>query len=280
MVVAFVVLVGCGNTDDEGSAQPSNAFERAAESLVVVRGYEATWTTHDLAGFAAFLDDGFVFNEPETTNMSKEDFIEMMKPFVVSEDVGEADVRYFAGGEEVVESHLVWGFGGATEEAPIVEVDLFTVRDSTITSLRSLYGPPDFNRQHGLVLPTEVMDAYLAAWSSGDIAAIKALYAESAIRSEPLYGVELRGPTEISRYAALFHQQHPDASLSIVDPYVFGHRQDFSRPPTIGAVLSLVDSARCEVQYVVLLDSDDSGAITSERVYYDIETIQTCDWQR
>lgn len=279
VAAALVVLVGCGDTDDNGSGVSSAAVDHAAESLSVVLDYEAASDAHDLAGSAALLDEEFVFNEPETTNMSKEDFIEMMGPFVASEDVGVADVRYFAGGDEVVESHLVWGFGGATREAPIVEVDLFTVRNGLITSLRSLYGPPDFTRRNGLVLPTEVLDAYVEAWSSSDPATIESLYAETANRSESLYGVDLHGPEEISRSAASFHQRHPDASLSIVEPYVFGHH-DRGPAPTIGAVFSLIDAAGCSVRYVVLLDSDDSGAITSERVYYDLETVQTCDWQR
>ena len=46
----------------------------------------------------------------------------------------------------------------------MVEVDLFTLRDGKITSLRSMYGV-DTLGQYGKLPPTELISAYAAAWS-------------------------------------------------------------------------------------------------------------------
>lgn len=74
---------------------------------------------------------------------------------------------YFPGSDDLLEVYQTAEFGGATEDSPLVEVDLFTVRDGKITSLRSMYGVDTLGK-FGKLLPTESISAYAAAWSSGD----------------------------------------------------------------------------------------------------------------
>lgn len=279
-LVALAAVLGAGcSSDSVPDSVPSltgPALERAAEAESIVSQWDAAWETSDPEALAATLDDGFVFNEPSTTNMPKDRFVEFMTPFMTP-DVTSTDLRVFSGGDDVVELYLVSGLGGADENAPVVEVDLLTTAAGKITSLRSMYGA-DILRSGGLSIPTELISDYEEAWSSGDPGKVEALYAESAVRSEPLYGVELQGSTEIGRYATAFYQRHPGATLSIVEPYVFGDGAN-DLTPTFGTLFSLVDSAGCEIQYVVLLEKDDSDAITRERVYHGLDTVQTCDWQ-
>ena len=256
------------------------AIERAAEVERVVREYDAAWESNDLEALAAILADEFVFNEPLTVNAFKQEYLAKMEPFITDPDwdSGEVNVRFLVGSDEFIQSYQTWGFGGATEESPLVEVDLIVVRDGKMTSIVSMYGA-DILQRYGEPVPIELMDAYVAAWSSGDPAQVEALYAETAVRAEALYGVELQGSTEIARYATGFFQRHGDAALMIIEPFVFG-RGDDTWEPNIGAVFSLVNAAGCSVEFAVLLEGDASGAITSERVYYNLNTIQTCDWQR
>jgi ketosteroid isomerase-like protein len=256
------------------------AIERAAELELVAREYDAVWESNDLEALAALLADEFVFNEPRTVNLSKEEFLDFMEPYItdLDWDSGQVNLRLLVGSDEVLSAYQTWGFGGATEESPLVEVDLFVVRDGKMTSIVSMYGADMFQRWGGII-PIALMDAYVAAWSSGDPAQVEALYAETAVRVEALYGVELQGSTEIARYATGFFQRHGDAALTIIEPFVFG-RGDDTWEPNIGAVFSLVDPAGCSVEFAVLLEGNASGAITSERVYYNLNTIQTCDWQR
>jgi hypothetical protein len=236
--------------------------------------------SYDLEGLAALLTDEFVFNEPRTVNASKEAYLAIMEPYIANPDwdSGQVDLRFLVGGDEYLEAYQTWGFGGATEESPLVEVDLIVVRDGEITSIVSMYGV-DMFRQFGGIILTELMDAYVTGWSSGDPGQVEALYAETAVRVEALYGVELEGSTEIARYATGFFQRHGDAVLRIVEPFVFGRGGD-TWDPNVGAVFSLVDAAGCSVEFAVLLEGDASGAVTSERVYYNLDTIQACDWQR
>jgi ketosteroid isomerase-like protein len=256
------------------------AIERAAEVERVVREWWAAWESNNLEALAATLADEFVFNEPLTVNAFKEEYLAKMEPFITNPnwDSGEVNLRFLVGSDEFIQSYQTWGFGGATEESPLVEVDLFVVRNGKITSIVSMYGA-DILQRYGEPVPIELMDAYVAAWSSGDPAQVEALYAETAVRGEALYGVELQGSTEIARYATGFFQRHGDAVLTIIEPFVFG-RGDDTWEPNIGAVFSLVNAAGCSVEFAVLLEGDASGAITSERVYYNLNTIQTCDWQR
>lgn len=256
------------------------AIERAAEVERVVREWWAAWESNNLEALAATLADEFVFNEPLTVNAFKQEYLAKMEPFITRPDwdSGEVNLRFLVGSDDFIQSYETWGFGGATEESPLVEVDLFVVRDGKITSIVSMYGA-DILQRYGEPVPIELMDAYVAAWSSGDPAQVEALYAETAVRGEALYGVELQGNTEIARYATGFFQRHGGAALTIIEPFVFG-RGDDTWEPNVGAVFSLVNAAGCSVEFAVLLEGDASGAITSEQVYYNLNTIQTCDWQR
>jgi ketosteroid isomerase-like protein len=281
VVVAGVVVVGvvgCGGEAGESVSLTPAAIARATELEQVYRQYAAAWDAQDLAALAATLADDFVFNEPGKVNLPKAEYLDFMEPFVNLEiEHGATDFRFLVGGDDLIEPHLAWGFGGATEENPLVEVEVLTIQDGKITSIRSLYGAEVLER-HGRAVPTELAYSYLAAWSSGDAAQVEALYPETARRSEPLYDTELEGREPIGRYAATFFQRHAGDELSLVEPYIFSDGDPAH--PNIGVLLSLIDPSGCTVEYGVLLEGDDTGAVASERVYYNLDSIQACDWQR
>jgi hypothetical protein len=103
---------------------------------------------------------------------------------------------------------------------------------------------------------------------------VETLYAQGATRSESLYGLELRGRSEIADFARAFFERHPGVASTPIDPYIFGDAT------TAGATFTLSEDAGCEIELTVLLESDPSGAITHEWLYYDVQLIQQCDWQR
>jgi ketosteroid isomerase-like protein len=250
------------------------ALQRGEELAAVGLDYEAAWEAHDPDALGALLaDDGFVFSEPGRELTSKQRFLEFMTPYVESTAIGGTEPRIFVGSHAVVEAYEAWGFGGATETAPVVEVDLLTLQGDRIGAIQALYGT-GFLAATGLEDATSLLRTYEAAWSATDPFAVEDLYAETAVRSEPLFGVELRGRTEIGRYAAGFHLRHPGSARSIVEPYLFGDGDDVS-----GAVFRLIADG-CEAQHVVLLETDDDGSITRERIYYDPGAIMECGWRR
>jgi ketosteroid isomerase-like protein len=257
------------------SITPTPAALQRAETLAAVAlDYEAAWEAHDPDAIGALLaDDGFVFREPGRELPSKQRFLEFMTPYVESAVIGGTEPRVFVGSDAVVEAYETWGFGGATETAPVVEADLLTVQGDRIGAIEALYGA-GFLAATGLEDATSLLRTYEAAWSATDPFAVEDLYAETAVRSEPLFGVELRGRTEIGRYAAGFHLRHPGVELSILEPYLFGDGDRLS-----GAVFRSVADG-CETQHVVLFETDDDGSITRERVYSDPATIVECDWHR
>lgn len=261
--------------DDEAQSLPPSVLERGLALQQLIQGYEATWDEHELEAFAEYLsDEQFLFEEPGNRKDSKAAFVAFMEPFLMNaEGVGGTDFRFHVGSDQLIETYLAWGFGGATEDDPLVEADLFTVRGDKITAIRSMYGA-DLLRQYLGVDPTDTIERYVAAWSSGDSAQVKTLYAQGATRSESLYGLELRGRSEIADFARGFFERHPGVASTLIDPYIFGDTT------MAGATFTLSEDASCGIEYTVLLESDPSGAITNERLYHDVQLIQECGWQR
>ena len=61
--------------------------------------------------------------------------------------------------------------------------------------------------------------------------------------------------------------------MHVVEPYVFSSADTLAQ--TYGAMLSLDNDSTCKV--LVLLEPDEAGEITNERVYFDTETLGSCD---
>lgn len=245
---------------------------RALQRLM--EDYEAAWDAHSLAGIASFLaDDDFLFFEPGNRRDTKQGFLDFMEPFVTDpEHVGAIDRIYHVGGSELMETYQTWGFAGATEQDPLVEADLFGVREGKIHSIQAMYGAPVLRRFMGIDI-TPLVGGYAAAWSSGDRATIEALYSAAASRSEQLYGVEQHGDEEIGAFYEVLLRRHPGLTVTVVDPYIFGDA-------TVRAAVLVLADGRCEIPFTALLEEDDDGLISRERVYYDVVAIEDCAWQR
>jgi ketosteroid isomerase-like protein len=281
VVAVLVAVSGCGSDDDGTTATSSasglsaTAIEHAEEIQAVVLQYEDGWAQGDAESIATVLDDDrFVFNEPGSTNLDKDEFMSLMDPFIGNTSVDSTDLRYFVGDDEVIQVQQAWGFGGGTSETnPVVEVDVFTVGDGAIISIRSMYGAEFVAEHAGIEGAEEAVAAYESAWSSGDVSQVAGLYADDAVRSQPLYGIDAQGADEIARAASEHFVRHPDTVMRVVEPYVFSSADTLA--PTYGAVFVLENGSACEV--LVLLEPDASGAITNERVYFDAETLGSCD---
>ncbi len=280
-VTVLLAVGGCGGDNDgTGATSPAPALsaaslEHAAEIEAVVLQYEDGWAAGDASSIAAVLDDdSFVFNEPGNPNLDEDGFMTLMEPFIGNPSVEAIDHRYFVGDDEVIQVQQAWGFGGGTsEENPVVEVDVFTVRDGAIVSIRSMYGAEFITRWAGVEGAEEAVAAYESAWSSGDVSEVEGLYADDAVRSQPLYGIDSQGVDEIAQTASGFFARHPDTLMRVVEPYVFSSADTLAQ--TYGAMFSLDHDSTCKV--LVLLEPDEAGEITNERVYFDTETLGSCD---
>jgi ketosteroid isomerase-like protein len=275
MVGGFWFFASRGGGPEAFPVLDSDAIAEAEALVEFIEGYEATWETGDLDAFADYLaDDGFEFIEPASHITSKQGFIDFMGQYVIDPDHGGAlNARIHVADGEVVESYLGWGFGPFTEDNPVVEVDLFTVANGAIRSLHSMYDPALSRLVYG-VDPAELVHAYASAWSSGDLNQLRSVYTADATRVEGLYRIELEGIDEITRHAAAFLDRHPGATWTIVDPFIFTSGQ------LSGAVFTLAEPNGCEIEMTVVVEMDDAGLISAERVYHDIAGIRACGWQR
>lgn len=265
-VVVAVGLAGC-------SGEPS-AVERARAGLEVARGYEAAWDGESIDAIGVFLsDEEFGYTEPPQSDVPKAQFLALMSGFLGS--VGQVGQRFFADGEEVLVVSLAYGFGGATRESPMTDVELFAFGDGAITSITEMYGP-DLLVHFGLSGPTSTIDAYREAWASGDPAAVAGLYAEEAVRRDALFGVELAGRTEIADPGGAGDTGPAWGDLALVEPFVFGNGGGYA-PTQSGAVFDLTDQAGCLMQVAVLFEGE-PPAISSDRVFYDLTTLEECGW--
>lgn len=278
-VVVLAVGAACSSTDGSSTSAdlaspPRAAIEHAAELTALAAAYEDSWTVGDADLLASFLADDFVFNEPQSRDLDKDAFLALMRPMIGSEWLGTDDLHYFVGADEVVSVAKVWGFGGATEMAPIVEVDALGVHGGAISSIRAMYGA-EFVWQHaGVRGAEELAEAYGAAWSSGDAARVEALYAPGAVRTTPLLGTRLQGADEIAGVARERFTARPDLSVAVVQPYVFSSADSLTR--TVGAEYVVGDDQSCRV--LVMLEPDEGGTIAAERVYVHAEAVESCSW--
>jgi uncharacterized protein (TIGR02246 family) len=260
-----------------GFPRLAEAMEHRGRALEQVVGdYEAARDARDLATLASVLSEGaFLFTEPGTTLRSADEFVAMMSAYLTNE-VGGRDFRVFVGDGEILEAYRAWGFGGATPEQPLTEADVFTIAGGAITEIHILYGA-EILEGTGLTVPTDLVARYASAWSSGDGDEIAALYTEGAVRTEGLYATSFAGRDAIRDYAIAFFERHPAATLTTVDPYVFGNGA--TADPLVGAVLNL-EADRCQLPLAVLLETDGAGAITTERLFYDLAALEACGWRR
>ena len=277
VIVAVLIVGGCDGDDGAAttSAGPSPASLEQAEQLeAVVRGYDDGWIRGDFDLIASFLDDDeFVFNEPGAVNLDKDGFMALMRPFVGNPSVDAADVHYFVGDDEVIWVGQAWGFGGGTSEKnPVVEVDVFTVRNGAILALRSMYGAEFVRRLTGVEGAAETMAAYASAWSSGDPSEVESLYVDDAVRVEPLSDRRLQGADEIVQAARERFARQPDPSIDVVEPYVFTSADTL--PQTFGAMFVVDGDPSCKV--LVMLEPSESGQIAREHVYPHTETLEAC----
>lgn len=181
------------------------------------------------------------------------------------------------------------GSGGVpyefTEDEPYIEVDLFEMDGDRIGYLLIFMDLVTARKGFGDLpaLDGSVQERYAAAWTSGDRDAVAGLYADDATRRDGLAGVDAAGIDAIVAEAGRWFEALPDATwrvrVSFAEP---GVPQQVGEPAErygdqAGAVFGLVHDA-CTVDIGILLDLDDNGAITQERVYYDPATLRACGW--
>lgn len=249
--------------------------ERGAAVERVAFAYHEAWADHDLDAIAALLADEASVTAPGRDALTTDEFLSEAGQLVGDPTVGRAGPSIYVGVDQALVAYEAWGIAGGTRDDPAARVDVLTTSDGAIARIEPL------DRIDAVAHPDEwaagIVDAYRRAWSSGDADAVRRLYGPDAVRSEPLYFVDYTGQDAIADLATRWFDRHPDTVLTVVEPFVFG---DGDERQTVAALFTLTDSSGCEIPVATRLDVDGTGAITGERVFYDLRAIQSCGWRR
>jgi hypothetical protein len=155
------------------------------------------------------------------------------------------------------------------------ELHILTLRGDRVAVWQLLIDPAATHDPRGATVDRALLDAYAAAWSSGDPAAIGALYAASATREDALFGDIASGPPAIEGAARRFLARATSARWELI--------KGFAEPvqgATAGLFLvhaSAPGAAACDIGVAVVLLSGEDG-ITDEHIYYDAASLESCGW--
>ena len=140
---------------------------------------------------------------------------------------------------------------------------------------------------------TEVVDRYLAAWTSGDAEVVAALYAEDAVFTDGLFGWEANGPGDIGALAERRFGPVDDFAVEVIALYgqTNGHREPSEGRPDDGQVYgvaihyrwTVLDGEGHAVESLTTFELGSremsgwslhpDGLITEENVFHDVDTL-------
>lgn len=308
-------MAGCTADDGQPSAAPTAVLaveeiqqlqENATE---VADSYWGSWPDSDVHERVA---DDVVFWDPadgDFTMEGKAAIAPMLRNWVA----------YFAAADPSVEGIMLSADAAAYRYAapsvmwppwsaeppdhpPVVFWDVIGLEDTTITryevwleddSLEMLeYG---CFATDGCPKAQEIIDRYLGAWTSGESGQIAALYADDAVLTDSLLGIDVVGSDAISSLADERFGSNPDITLEVLAVYAQtnGHYAPTEELPEQGDVIGVALHHRVLARDTadVILESisafelgyrhSDSfephpdGLITREEVFHDSATLSS-----
>lgn len=286
--LVIVLLGGCGGSAGGGFPGIDTAILEAAESQIAVADAEAasfeelrvgegTW--EDVLGFVEatyapeIVFDDVTFNQRDEGH---EAVARMYQTFLFY--MNEATITHrpmIVGDGTVVSvidfSDVTLGPASFTEGEPLVEVDLLGITEGRIASNTLFYDEASIGSIYGEEPLFDVVEQYLAAWSSGDPGRVAELYAAGAVRRDGLAQVEAVGRTGIESEAERWFDRLPDATWEVVVP--FAQRGG----DHAGVVFDVIYGA-CTVTMAVVWEIDADGRIAGEVVHYDPVALRRCEW--
>ena len=155
------------------------------------------------------------------------------------------------------------------------ELHIVTLRGDRIAVWELLIDPAATHDPGGATVDGALLDAYAAAWSSGEPEGIGTLYAASATREDSLFGDIAVGPSAIEDAAGRFLARTTSARWELISGFAEPVRGDTAGLFVVHA--SGPGAAACDVGVGVVLTPGDGG-ITHERVYYDAASLASCGW--
>jgi hypothetical protein len=152
-------------------------------------------------------------------------------------------------------------------------IEAETVFDLAGPLARSLRASPDVVAAYEGLYTT-----YAGAWSGGDADEVAALYAPTAVVSDPLNGLVIDGPGSIAASGApgMAVESYSDKDTAetitpvFLGPVAYGHD-----PGRAVGIFDVTDESGC-VHHMATVWHLDGGLITAEDRYHDVETYPDC----
>lgn len=189
--------------------------------------------------------------------------------------------------------HDLWPYWAEEppDHPPLKYLDLFQFQDELVTSYILFDLMENIELTNAGCFPVdgcpelrEIVDGYLAAWSSRDVDQIAALYTDDAVFSDSLLGMQAEGSDAIAALAEQRFGSIGDTPLEEIDLYA---QTNGRYPPTeekpkdgriVGAGISyqwnaFADGKSNAVKSVTTFDINQEGLITREEVFHDPESL-------
>lgn len=284
VAVLMVVAAGCGNEDPHGQRGANIEAARALQPLH--ERQDAAWGESVEAVMAFWSEDvsitdvlGGWRDEPRAALAEMVGLTLRFWP-----NVDGRPPTYFVDTTGFVSSQLIWNIGDATEASPVHEVDQFDTLDGLFTFLHTTFTVETLARvapymgielaESDVAAMEALVEAYAAAWSSGDQSSVAELYAETASRTNKLWGESAEGREAVSDAAARYFGSFPGAAWQV--DFVFGH--DAVGGDMTGGIFTvrLTEPDACELGAAVVLETNEAQKIVTERVYWELESLIRC----
>lgn len=181
--------------------------------------------------------------------------------------------------------HNIWQPG--IDHPPIHELDLVQFQEDLVNDFTIMYSKQSLEMVAAGCFAVEkcpelqeIVDRYLAAWSSGDEGLVVALYSEEAVFSDSLLGMDAVGPGEIGELASQRFGPVGDITLEEVGLYAQTDGSDAptEEQPEMGRIVGVgihyrwdaaVDGESNAVESLTTLYLNEHGLITREEVFHD-----------
>ncbi len=280
VLLAVLVAAAC-STGPSGGAPTADEVRRiAGDFSAVVAAVDEAWNSESVEAIRQVYTEDVVHHDDTTLNhIEGIDGVTAMAATIfssVAEFTAQSTSPVYIGRDAAVGvagTEGVFGVLGATEEGPLLEIDLLEIREGRVAYWTLFY----FGEQFGA--PGSLPAEYAAAWSSGDPEAVGRLYAPTAVRVDSLFGEQAEGREAIEDAAAAFFERHPAAGWELELP--FGDRGQFTEPAPRGGIYGIrvtgTDGEPCVVMAAVVVDTTEEG-IVAESLYYEADSLLACGW--
>jgi hypothetical protein len=299
ILMTVILMVACSNSAEPPMAVIPEAeiLERKAEAIAFVDRTLGAWPK--ISQLYAEFADGVTFSNPTTADyVEGKDSVAALFQAMTTwfYDVEVEPTRVFISAADAAYDNIYYNFWPPwviepPEHPPVHQLDLIRFKDGLVTDHTIMFSKetqamtdmgcfavdkcPDLR---------EIVDRYLAAWSSRDKGQVAALYAEEALFSDSMLGMEAAGSGLIADLADQRFGSTGDITLNEIGLYAQTNGTDAptDEQPEMGRIVgvgihyqwnAVVEGESTVVESLTTFDVDSQGLITGEEVFHDADSL-------